>query len=432
MKTSKYNYIIKRGNLAYWYNGIEHKYFCLPIDLSQKVEVAISTTEGIALLPDTLVDKLIDGGFLISNETNELNIIRSRNNARINQKDYLLIILPTLNCNYKCWYCIQDHIPSRMSFKTIESIKTHIDYMVNVELIKSLQLEWFGGEPFMYFNQIIKPICEYAKHICAERNITYIASATTNGYFLSPDKTNEITRLGFTRFQITLDGPKLEHDKVKFQHNCASAFVQVLENIENILNRSKDIHILLRINYTEDNLDYQIVDDVNEIISQANRCRIQINPKKVWQEKVNKERYNNVSTLLDLFEESGYKVKRLDFIWDFVPCYANRKYYNAINYNGDVIKCTACNDLYDEKTHGAISADGSISWDSNFIAKYKAKSFENSECLACKYLPLCMGICPRDYGSVSYCKINGMDVKIEDAIVNYINSVCKINEKSSI
>lgn len=224
----------------------------------------------------------------------------------------------------------------------------------------------------------------------------------------------------------------MEHDKVKFQHNCASAFVQVLENIENILNRSKDIHILLRINYTEDNLDYQIVDDVNEIISQANRCRIQINPKKVWQEKVNKERYNNVSTLLDLFEESGYKVKRLDFIWDFVPCYANRKYYNAINYNGDVIKCTACNDLYDEKTHGAISADGSISWDSNFIAKYKAKSFENSECLACKYLPLCMGICPRDYGSVSYCKINGMDVKIEDAIVNYINSVCKINEKSSI
>ena len=132
-----------------------------------------------------------------------------------------------------------------------------------------------------------------------------------------PEKVVDLIRLGFTRFQITLDGPKQEHDKVKFQHNCASTFVHVLGNIENILNNSKDIQILLRINYTEDNLNYQIVDDVNKIISQANRSRILINPKKVWQEIVNKERYNNVSTLLDLFETSGYKVNRLDFIWDF-------------------------------------------------------------------------------------------------------------------
>ena len=48
--------------------------------------------------------------------------------------------------------------------------------------------------------------------------------------------------------------------------------------------------------------------DVNKIISPSNRYRIQINPKKVWQETVKKERYNNVSTLLNLFETSGYKV----------------------------------------------------------------------------------------------------------------------------
>ena len=300
--------------------------------------------------------------------------------------------------------------------------------MVNVEKITSLQLEWFGGEPFMYFNQIIKPICEYAKHICTENDIPYSTSATTNGYFLFPEKVNDIIKLGFTRFQITLDGPKQDHDKVKFQHNCASTFEHVLGNIENILNNSKDIQILLRINYTEENLNYQIVDDVNKIISPSNRHRIQINPKKVWQETVKKERYNSVSTLLNLFETSGYKVNRLDFIWDFVPCYANRKYYNAINYNGDVVKCTACNDLYDKQTHGTINDNGSITWDSTFIEKYKAKSFENAECLICRYLPICMGICPRDYGTISYCKFNGMDIKIEDALVNYITSMCKTDK----
>ena len=424
MKASKYNYIIERTNIAYWYNGIEHKYFSLPIDLSRKIETIINTPNRITLLPNVLVDKLTTGGFLIPDDTDELDVIRTRNEERINRKDYLLIILPTLNCNYKCWYCIQDHIPSRMSLETIESVKAHINYMVNVEQITSLQIEWFGGEPFMYFNQIINPVCEYAKHICKEHSIPYIASATTNGYFLFPEKICDIKRLGFKRFQITLDGPKQEHDKVKFQHNCASTFVHVLENIENILNNLDDIQILLRINYTESNLSYQIVDDVNDLISPANRCRIQINPKKVWQETVSKDRYNNVSTLLNLFESSGYKVNRLDVVWDFVPCYANRKYYNAINYNGDVLKCTACNDLYDKQSHGIINDDGSIKWNSDFIEKYKAKSFENTECLSCKYLPICMGICPRDYGSASYCKFNGMDMKIEDALVNYINSMC--------
>lgn len=397
----------------------------MPIELSRKVESIINSSAKFELLPKVFMDKLLSGGFLVHDETNELDIIRARNEEAINKKDYLLIILPTLNCNYKCWYCIQDHIPSRMSQETIESIKTHIDYMVNVERITSLQIEWFGGEPFMYFNQIINPICEYAKHICAKHDIPYITSATTNGYFLSPKKVHDIKRLGFTRFQITLDGPKTEHDKVKFQQNCASTFVHVLNNIENILNNSENILILLRINYTEENLSCQIVDDVNKIVSPTNRHRIQIILKKVWQETVNKERYNNVSTLLYLFETSGYKVNRLDFVLDFVPCYANKKYYNAINYNGDVLKCTACNDLYDKQLHGTIKVDGSIMWNSDFIAKYKAKSFENTECLVCKYLPICMGICPRDYGNTSYCKFKGMDMKIEDAIVNYINSKYK-------
>ena len=79
---------------------------------------------------------------------------------------------------------------------------------------------------------------------------------------------------------------------------------------------------------------------------------------------------------------------------------------------------------YDKQSHGIINDDGSIKWNSDFIEKYKAKSFENTECLSCKYLPICMGICPRDYGSASYCKFNGMDMKIEDALVNYINSMC--------
>lgn len=336
--------------------------------------------------------------------------------------------MPTLNCNFKCWYCIQDHIPSKMSTETIEIIERHIDYMINVEKIESLQIEWFGGEPFMYFKQVIQPICTYAQNKCKDKNIVYFTTATTNGYFLMPKIVNELKKIRFRRFQVTLDGPKIEHDKVKYQKNCISAFDHVLSNIEYILNNTSDIQFLLRINYTEHTLNYQIVEDVNKIISITNRNRIKISPKKVWQENVRKDRYNSINILLDLFEKSGYNTVRFDIINDFVPCYANRKFYNAINYNGDVVKCTACDDLYEKKSHGTINENGSIIWDGKFIKRFEEKSFENKKCLVCKFLPICMGICPRDYGTVSYCKFDGMDLNIEEALVNYIDAVYKINK----
>lgn len=425
MKASEYNYIINKEENSYWYNGIEHTYFRLPIDLGHKIQDLLASNESIKRIPEVLKRKMIDNGFIISNHVDEISIIRKRNNEKINKKDYFLILLPTLNCNFNCWYCIQSHIPSKMSEKTMEAVKSHIKYMIEVEKIESLQIEWFGGEPLIYLKQVIQPICEYAQNKCKEYNIKYITTATTNGFFLLPDSINIIKQLEFRRFQITLDGPKSEHDKVKYQGGCNSAFEHVLQNIDYMLSNTDYIRILLRINYTDENLSYRIVDEVNNIISFPNRHKMTITPKKVWQESVRKSRYNSLSKLLDLFDASGYKTARLDVTNDFIPCYANRKYYNAINYNADVIKCTACNDLYENKAHGTIKLDGSIAWDNDFISKYEAKSFENEKCLSCKKLPICMGVCPRDYGQSNLCKFDGMDINLDESIVSHIEAMYK-------
>lgn len=112
------------------------------------------------------------------------------------------------------------------------------------------------------------------------KQIPYSTTATTNGYYLLPKICPDLVTLGFKRFQITLDGPKEQHDKVKFQNNCPSAFTHVLNNIEYILSNSSSIEILLRINYTEENLDQIIVEEVNQIISPQNRCKVRVMPKK--------------------------------------------------------------------------------------------------------------------------------------------------------
>lgn len=425
MKASNYNYIIYQNNQSYWYNGLEHTYFKLPKDLGLKIERLLTDKERIEFIPKVLKDKLSASGFIVPDNTDELSIIRKRYCDSVNKKNYLLIILPTLDCNFKCWYCIQNHIPSRMSKSTMENVMTHIKYMIDVQNIESLQIEWFGGEPLMYLKQIIKPICEFAQKECEKKGVKYSTTATSNGYFIFPKNIPLIQKLGMTRFHITLDGPKQNHDKVKYQKGCDSAFDHVLNNINQLLSNTKAVNILLRINYTDENLNYEIVDQINHHITMANRGRITITPKKVWQEKVRKDRYKDIGELLNLFEQSGYNTIRLDVITNFVPCYASRKYYNAINFNGDVIKCTACNDLYENKTHGIIQNDGSISWNMDFIRKYEVKSFENKRCLQCKQLPICMGVFPRDNEYVNACKFDGMDINLEDSMVNYIDSMCK-------
>ncbi len=421
MKASKYNYILENDEFSFWYNGAEHTFFRLPLNLGRKIKRMMEFPDAMKQINEPFYHQLIKKGFLVDDDADELAEIRERNEDSIKEKEYFLIILPTLNCNFKCWYCIQDHVPSRMSEDTMYNVKRHIDYMIEKEKIKSIHLEWFGGEPLMFFNKVIEPICTYIKHKCIECNVNYYASATTNGYYLTSGIIDKLIDLKFRSFQITLDGPKKLHDKVKYQANCSSAFVRVLENINNLLSLSENIKILLRINYTAQNLDYVIVDEINKIVSAENRHKITIMPKKVWQEKVDKGRFCDVKKLLHLFHDSGYGVSALDAVMNFIPCYANKKYYNAINYNGDVVKCTACNDLYESEGHGHLKSDGTISWSDNFLDKYKIKTYENGTCLKCKYLPMCMGRCPRDSQSPFYCKMDCMDNNIEESLIEYIN-----------
>ena len=78
-------------------------------------------------IPESFRNKLFDNGFVIDDDCNEIDIIRNRNEKAIHSKDYMLVVLPTLNCNFKCWYCIQNHIPSMMDDDIFEQIgRAHV------------------------------------------------------------------------------------------------------------------------------------------------------------------------------------------------------------------------------------------------------------------------------------------------------------------
>lgn len=275
----------------------------------------------------------------------------------------------------------------------------------------------------MQFGSVIEPISRYAINKCAEAGIRFVNSATTNGYYLNGCIVPLLSELHFSHFQITIDGDRDLHNKVKYCEGCESAFDSVLKNINQMLVSDSTFRVSLRINYTHKNLTSAIVGQINSNLDAANRRRVAVVPRKVWQEKVDRQFQGELNSILDEFAMSGYKVQRWSPVSNFMPCYASKEYYNAINYNGDVVKCTACGDLYDKDGKGYLDDDGVVQWRDDFDKQYQRRTYDNQRCLECKWLPACMGLCPRDFlqGSKK-CKQDKLDYTYSQKIVEFIDN----------
>ncbi len=396
MKSSYYNHIIYEANTAYWFNALTLSCFKTTRHIGSLLEKTISNNPDVLQKINVgLYDKLLTKGFIVNDDVNERAIILEANERKVLDKNYLLVIMPTLNCNFRCWYCIQNHIASKMSDDIMQRLKNHIDYMIEVEKITSLHIEWFGGEPFMYLDEVVKPLSLYAISKCKDANIPFVNTATTNAYYLTPDRAMLLEQLKFSYFQITIDGIKDKHDKVKFQKGCSSAFDFVLNNINEMLLKISSVSVMLRFNYIHDNLDLSIIKELNDRINVENRKRVLIHIRKVWQEKVDKSRNPFIQQLSLAFIKAGYMVNDFEFVKDFVPCYVSRRYYNSICYNGQVFKCSVNTDMNEGKYHGLLNEDGTITLREDMENICFRKNYMLDICIDCKFLPICMGQCPK-------------------------------------
>jgi uncharacterized protein len=284
-----------------------------------------------------------------------------------------------------------------MGNATIDKVKRHIEFMIKEEKITQLSIEWFGGEPFMYFDEVVKEISEFAIEQCDTAKIPFFNSSTTNGFYLKDDIISQLEKLRFYHFQITIDGKRNLHNKVKYMTGIESAFDVTVGNINTILLKNKNIDFTLRINYSLKNLEEEIVDDVNSLIELKNRSRVNMLYRKIWQVKPSKEMNVALKKIMNGFKESGYNLNKVDIHNNYMSCYSDKKYYNSISYDGKVLKCTANDDLQGKESPGILMEDGQIKWKDGFLNDFYKLRYDNAECLECKHLPLCMGRCGRDY-----------------------------------
>lgn len=397
-KISNYNITIPYQSNVIWYNTLRNSMLVLAqeeydqIDQYLKIDICSFQEQ----YPE-LYDGLKDAGFIVSEDFDELSHIKLMNKLVVyDTKSVHLTINPTLDCNLKCWYCSTEYAQAKhhggMSKETVEAIKRHIQKLIIRDKIKALHLDWFGGEPLMYFYEVIKPITEYAKVLCEKNDVSLTQHATTNSVLMTPEMISIMNNLGLNSFQIPLDGNKPHHDSIKYCDDKTGTFDTIISNINSIADNIDNVHVTLRINYDKKTL--YGVEDVIPLISEQAKSIIRVDFQKVWQIKNDEKDVEQLKKVKENFRKAGLTS---DY-WAYNPihfnrCYSDRLNHYAINYDGRVFKCTA-QDYGDDKVMGIIQEDGDIEWRMKYISKlFSFSTFENERCLACKYLPLCMGPC---------------------------------------
>ena len=424
MKLSQWNsYIRLNEKIGIIYNSLTDTYICIRDEgiLNMLPDMDVS------ILPEKLRVQMTSAGALVpatKDEPKELErLIRE-----LDEDDRALniIVNPTLDCNFHCWYCYETHMPdSIMSQDMVVAVKRYVHKKIGeMTNLKTIHLSFFGGEPLLGLEDVVMPMLKSVKKLCEEYSIRLTVHFTTNGSLINDSLIDRLIPYS-PSFQITLDGGRNNHNSTRFDTKSGNgSFDTILANIRRLAEAG--LRTVLRINYTKANIGSTTeIIDFMEGIPVSSRRYVSIDYQRVWQDsaaKVSEEEIENfISICRKRWNDLGFAVSNHKF-FDYVreSCYADKKNEILINYNGDVFFCTA-RDFKSSHRKGILTPEGKVILKSGIMEQKMSAKFSKPICRNCRIAPICGGGCRTKCIEQSHhdqCNLGLTEEMIDDLILS--------------
>lgn len=428
MKPNRYTYIIDwLDDKKILFNGMNKEFIVMPKEISSSISTILSSPDKYISSHPAIIKQLTKKGFVVNDDFDERMYLASARDSFIKAKEYKTTILPTFECNYSCWYCVQKHTPLKLEKGKFELIIKHIKkYLIDND-IESYVLSWFGGEPLTQ-PSIIDMVSSQLLEFCREHNIEFSGGVTSNGALLTSETIEMLKRNRINYYQIAIDGDEKAHNTVKFNNSDKSSFSTVLTNISNLIERNPDVSVTLRLNYTLAMLNSEdLVNDICRYLNPLVRKNIIVDLQKVWQIKEETIPMEKLFKLQERLVDEGFL---LEINHVFNICYVEKEHYNMFYYNGGVEKCDK---RPVDNLRGYLDENGDIVWREKPVFSDFNLFEEGCVCNECDYFPLCYNGCPilreeriNEFGKV-VCGHSNVYQLLEQRILDYCYRVIQNN-----
>ncbi len=393
MKKSRYNYISAiSDSCSLIYNTASDKIVLLSNELVSLFTNDNQSCDLIRKIHPAFFQELVLGEMLVPDDVNEYeNIVNHLLLEQEQSNPIHITINPTLDCNFRCWYCYEEHLQgSCMTIDMLDAIQRLLLKIIQQDSQRRIVISFFGGEPLLYYTKIVKKIITYIKDVNKAYGRIIDFYMTSNGYLLTEKVINDLKNIDcYVDFQIPIDGAEYFHDKIKFLSSGQGTYAKVLRNIKYAVQNK--FPVTVRCNYTNDSIESfrEVADDFIQYTSFEN---LEFKFHRVWQEKNTKLLQNKLKGVVEYFTEAGLRSD--DNVGSKGLCYADKRDSVVINYNGELYKCTARNF---DKTNciGLLNSDGELIFNDRYYERLDCK-YKSKQCADCIIFPICMQTCSQN------------------------------------
>ena len=113
LKFSRYNQKVELSGKLFLYNALTGGYASVDEEYRDNFDKCdfkkLDSMKELAELPNAIINQLMEGGFIIPKNFDEVNVIKSMHyRGRFGaNKALTMTLIPTMNCNFRCPYCYE-------------------------------------------------------------------------------------------------------------------------------------------------------------------------------------------------------------------------------------------------------------------------------------------------------------------------------------